>query len=125
MEHERDELTGRVIGAAIEVHSILGPGLLESAYKNCLAKEMALRGIAFVREQPLPLVYKELRLEHGYAMDFVVERRLILEIKAIEALAPLHEAQAITYLRLSRLPTALLMNFNVLRLRDGLRRFVL
>jgi GxxExxY protein len=125
MEHERDELTGRVIGAAIEVHSILGPGLLESACRNCLAKEMALRGIAFVREQPLPLVYKELRLEHGYAMDFVVERRLILEIKAIEALAPLHEAQTITYLRLSGLPTALLMNFNVLRLRDGLRRFVL
>jgi GxxExxY protein len=120
-----DPLTGRILSAAIEVHRQLGPGLLESAYQACLAHELALNGIAFAREVPLPLVYKDCHLECGYRLDFVVERRVLIEVKAVDALHPIHEAQVLTYLRLSGLHTALLINFNVQELRQGVRRLVL
>lgn len=124
MPRRHDPLTEQVIAAAIEVHKALGPGLLESAYKACLAHELALRAIDFRQEQPLPVVYKECHLDCGYRLDFVVMQRLVIEAKAVEALHPIHEAQTITYLKLSGLHTALLINFNVRFLRDGIRRLV-
>src|SRR5262245_27445532 len=99
-----DEFTGQIIGACIEVHRNLGPGLLESAYEHCLAHELRLRGFRFQRQRPLPLQYKGLALDCGYRLDLVVEDRLVVEIKAVERLLPVHEAQVITYLRLIGLP---------------------
>ena len=119
------ELTERVIGLAIEVHRHLGPGLLESAYEECLASELRDAGITFRRQVALPIVYKDLRLDCGYRMDLVVEQALIVEIKAVEKVVPIHEAQMLTYLRLSGLQVGLLMNFNVVTLKQGLRRFVM
>jgi GxxExxY protein len=119
------ELSERVIGLAIDVHRQLGPGLLESVYEECLCFELKHAGIAYGRQVPLALVYKNIRLECSYRMDVVVERQLIIEIKAVEQLLPIHEAQMLTYLRLSGHPIALLMNFNSVALRNGLRRFVL
>ena len=118
-------LSERVIGLAIEVHRLLGPGLLESAYEECLCFELTRNGIAYARQLPLPVVYKDVRLDCGYRMDLVVDRQLIIEIKAVERLVPLHNAQMLTYLRLSGCKVGLLMNFNSLQLKDGLRRFVL
>jgi GxxExxY protein len=118
-------LTERVIKLAINVHRHLGPGLLESAYEECLCLEFKQSGIAFARQVALPVVYKTVRLDCGYRMDIVVERELIVEIKAVERLLPIHEAQMITYLRLSGHKIGLLMNFNSVVLKDGLRRFVL
>jgi GxxExxY protein len=118
-------LSGRVVDAALEVHRQLGPGLLESAYQHCLAHELALRGIAFTQEQALPVVYKETKLECGYRMDFVVEGQILVEVKSVEALAPIHQAQVLTYLRLSGLKVGLLINFNEHLLKNGLRRLVL
>jgi GxxExxY protein len=122
---ERDPLTEKVIGLAIAVHRALGPGLLESAYEECLCLELALAGLAVARQVALPIIYRSVRLECGYRLDIVVEDALILEIKSVERLLPIHEAQVLTYLRLSGRKTALLMNFNSVTLRDGLRRFVL
>jgi GxxExxY protein len=119
------ELSERVIGLAIEVHRVLGPGLLESAYEECLSFELKESGIGHRRQVALPVVYKDVRLDCGYRMDMVVERSLILEIKAIERITPVHEAQMLTYLRLSGIQVGLLMNFNSIALRHGLRRFVL
>jgi GxxExxY protein len=118
-------LTERVIGLAIEVHRHLGPGLLESAYEACLILELERQRLRFARQVPLPVVYKNVHLECGYRMDIVVERELILEIKAVEQLVPIHAAQMLTYLRLSGLKLGLLMNFNSVVLKDGLRRIVL
>jgi len=118
-------LTERVIGLAIEVHRHLGPGLLESAYEECLSFELKRNGIIFARQVSLPIVYKDVKLDCGYRMDFVVERELVLEVKAIEQLLPIHGAQILTYLRLSGLKLGLLMNFNSVVLKDGLRRVVL
>jgi len=98
------ERTERVIGACIEVHRGLGPGLLESAYEQCLAYELSLRGIEYERQVDVPVIYKGVALERGYRVDFVIERQLLLEVKAVEHLAPVHEAQVITYLRLLRIP---------------------
>ena len=117
-------LTERVIGFAIDVHRQLGPGLLESAYEECLCFELKHGGIEFSRQVPLPVVYKEIRLDCGYRMDLVVQQELIIEIKAVEKLMPIHEAQVLTYLRLSGCRIGLLMNFNSLVLKDGLRRFM-
>jgi GxxExxY protein len=114
-----------VIGACIEVHRVVGPGLLESAYGECLAREMGLRGLRFERQKRLPVSYKGLLLECTYRLDFVVEHQLILEIKAVERLLPVHEAQLITYLRLSRIPAGLLVNFHTGAIRRGLRRLTL
>jgi len=111
-----------VIGACIEVHRHLGPGLLESAYELCLAHELSLRGLRFERQRPIPVSYKGVRLDCGYRADLVVADTLLIELKAVERLTPVHMAQALTYLKLTGLPVALLVNFNVVTLKDGLRR---
>jgi GxxExxY protein len=118
-------LTQDIIGAAIEVHRHLGPGLLESAYQQCLARELTLRDIPYQREWPLPLEYKGLRMKCGYRIDFLVAHAVVVEVKAIEAIAPVHQAQLLTYLRLGGWKTGLLINFNVLVLKNGIRRKVL
>jgi GxxExxY protein len=118
-----DELTGGIIGAAIEVHRCLGPGLLESCYEECLAHELQVRSVAFERQKGLPVVYKNVRLECGYRIDLLVDSRIVVELKAIEAIAPVHEAIVLTYLRLSGCNIGLLINFNVAVLKDGIRRF--
>ncbi|MGO8915009.1 MAG: GxxExxY protein [Stellaceae bacterium] len=118
-------LSERIIKMAIDVHRELGPGLLESAYEGCLCYELEEGGIAYARQVPLAIVYKTVRLDCGYRMDIVVERELLIEVKAVERLMPIHEAQILTYLRLSGLKVGLLMNFNNVMLKDGLRRFVL
>jgi GxxExxY protein len=119
-----NEITETVIGAAIEVHRELGPGLLESAYETCLCRELSLRGIRFERQLALPITYKGEQLDCGYRMDVVVEQSVIVEIKAVDALQPIHEAQVLTYLRLSGHTVGLLINFNVPLLRNGIRRMV-
>jgi GxxExxY protein len=124
LSHETG-VSPRVIGLAIDVHRHLGPGLLESAYEECLCFELNQAGIAHRRQVALPIVYKDIRLDCGYRMDIVVENELIVEIKAVERILPIHEAQMLTYLRLSRLRAGLLMNFNSVVLKDGLQRFVL
>jgi GxxExxY protein len=123
--YENDQLTEKIIGFAIEVHRHLGPGLLESAYEECLGYELTQNGIGFQRQVPLPVVYKSVRLDCGYRIDLVVENRLILELKAVERLMPIHEAQVLTYMRLSGTPTGLLLNFNTPALKDGIRRLML
>jgi GxxExxY protein len=120
---EQDALTERVIGFAIEVHRQLGPGLLESAYEECLCFELKEAGISHKRQVPLPIVYKSVRLDCGYRLDVVIEEKLILELKTIERVMPIHEAQILTYLKLSGVRTGLLLNFNSPTLKDGLRRF--
>jgi GxxExxY protein len=115
-------LTEQIIGAAIEVHRALGPGLLESAYEECLCVELGLRGIRFQSQVGLPVVYKKHRADTGYRLDLIVEDSVVVEIKAVERLLPLHEAQLLTYLRLSGMATGLLLNFNVPVLKDGIRR---
>ena len=124
-ETVRDPVTERVIGLAIEVHRALGPGLLESAYEECLAHELAQHQLRFQRQVPLPIVYKAVQLECGYRIDFVIDDWLIVELKTVEKLLPIHEAQLLTYLKLTGLKVGLLMNFNVPVLKDGIRRMVL
>ena len=118
------QLTHAIIGAAIDVHRLLGPGLLESAYEECLARELALRAIPFERQKPRPVVYKEVKLDCGYRIDLLVDRRVVVELKAVDALAPIHEAIVLTYLRLSSCQIGLLINFNSVVLKDGIRRLV-
>lgn len=118
-------LTRNIIGAAIEVHRHLGPGLLESAYQQCLARELALRDIPYIREWPLPLEYKGLQMKCGYRVDFLVADAVVVEIKSIEAIAPVHQAQLLTYMRIGGWSVGLLINFNVLVLKTGIRRKVL
>ena len=118
-------LTGKIIGAAIEVHRHLGPGLLESAYHQCLARELELNGIPFKSKWPLPLEYKGIFLPKGYQMDLLVADRVIIEVKSLSALAPIHEAQLLTYMRLTGVKVGLLMNFNEVVLKNGIRRRVL
>ncbi len=120
-----NKITNAVIGAAIEVHRGLGPGLLESAYHECLCKELSLRGIHFEREKPLRLEYKGLELECGYRLDILIANSVVVEIKSVETLIPVHEAQLITYLKLGGWKIGLLINFNVAVLKDGIRRKVL
>ena len=118
------ELTSTIIAGAIEVHRHIGPGLLESAYLKCLVLELAERGLALEVERPLPLQYKNARIEPAYRVDLIVGRRVLVEVKAVERLAPIHVAQMIAYLRLSGCPVGLLINFNTSRLVDGIRRIV-
>jgi GxxExxY protein len=120
-----NEITERVIGAAISVHRELGPGLLESAYQACLEYELVARHVQFRREQKVPLIYKGRNIEYGYRLDLVVEDKVIVEVKSIEVIAGIHIAQLVTYLRLTNLPVGLLLNFNVTSLRKGLRRITL
>jgi len=119
----QQELTGQILGAAIEVHKQLGPGLLESTYQACLCHELELRGISF-ECQPLPLEYKGIRLECGYRIDLLVAGSVIVEIKSVEGLAPIHEAQLLTYLKLTGIKVGFLINFNVVVLKQGIRRLV-
>ena len=120
-----DPLSSNVIGLAIKVHRALGPGLLESAYEECFAYELEQNGIPFGRQVPLPIVYEKVRLECGYRMDLVVDGQLLIELKSVERILPIHEAQIITYMRLSGCRVGLLLNFNTEALRHGLKRFVL
>jgi GxxExxY protein len=120
-----NRVTGEVIGAAIEVHKILGPGLLESAYEECLCHELELREIPYERQKELPIEYKGVKLDCGYRLDVVVSSQLILELKACERLEPIHEAQLLTYLKLTGIKVGLLINFNVPVLKEGIKRLVL
>ncbi len=119
------ELSHRVIGAAIEVHRELGPGLLESAYEESLSHELSLRGLRFQRQVEMPVRYKNVKLDCGYRLDLLVEESLILELKSVEEIAPIHNAQLLTYLRLSGKHVGLLLNFNVTVMKDGIVRMVL
>ncbi len=121
-----DDLTGKIIGAAIEVHRCLGPGLLESAYESCLEYELKSTGLRVRRQVPLPVVYKGLTLEQGFRIDLLVQDSIVVELKAVECLLPVHEAQVISYLRFSGCKVGLLLNFNVLALKHGgIRRLIL
>jgi len=123
--NKTNEITGAIIGAAIEVHRQLGPGLLESAYRECLSRELIFRRIPFEREKPLPLEYKGVHLEAGYRLDLLVAGCVVVEIKSVEILAPVHDAQLLTYLRLGGWRVGLLINFNVAILKNGIHRKIL
>jgi GxxExxY protein len=122
---EFDDLSNQVIGCAIEVHRALGPGLLESTYEQCLAHELSLAGIPLRIQVPLPVEYKNVKLDCGYRIDLLIRDELIVELKSVEAVSPLHQAQLLTYMKLAAIKTGLLLNFNVKVLKDGIRRFVL
>ena len=120
-----NKLTGKIIGLAIEIHRELGPGLLESVYKACLTYELRQSSLSFMSEKQIPVIYKEIALECGFRADIIVENNIILELKAVEKILPIHQAQLITYLKLTGLKMGFIFNFNVIRLKDGIRRIVL
>lgn len=119
-----EQLAREVVDSAIKVHRSLGPGLLESAYEHCLARELEKRGVGVERQRQLPVIYDGERIDAGYRLDLVIERCVIIEVKSVDRLAPIHEAQLLTYLRLSGLHLGFLLNFNSVRMIDGLKRFV-
>jgi len=119
-----NDITGKIIGCCIEIHKHLGPGLLESAYEECLAYELSKTGLYFERQKTVPVNYKEIILEYGYRMDFLVENKVVVELKSVEALHPVHEAQVLTYMKFAKKKVGLLINFNVTILKDGIRRFI-
>jgi GxxExxY protein len=119
-----NEISSKIIGAAIEVHKQLGPGLLESTYETCLAYELKQMGLDVKQQQALPVVYKEVKLDAGYRIDLLIENKVIIEIKSVEALADIHTAQLLTYLKLKDLKLGLLINFNSVRVVDGLKRIL-
>ena len=121
----KDPLTNKIIGCAIEVHRELGPGLLESIYQQCLAHEMSLNGLQFKQEHPLPVHYKGIQLDSGYRIDLLVEDEVIVELKCVEKILTIHQAQILTYMKLAKASTGLLINFNVELLKNGLKRFKL
>ncbi len=121
---DENELSNIVIGLAIKVHSALGPGLLESAYEECLFYEIQKTGLLVEKQKPMPLVYETVKLDCGYRIDLMIEKKLILELKSVEILNDVHFAQLLTYLKLSRCKLGLLINFNVARLKDGIRRVI-
>lgn len=120
-----NEWTSAIIGACIEVHRLLGPGLLESAYEDCLCRELTLRAIPFERQKPVPVHYKDIVLESGYRLDLLVAGLVVVEIKSVEQILPVHEAQLLTYMKLGGWKLGLLINFNVALLKDGIRRRIL
>lgn len=120
-----NELSNLIIGKAIEVHKTLGPGLLESAYKECLYYELISAGLQVEKEKPLPIIYKEIKLDHGYRIDLLVENKVVIELKTVEALTDVHMAQVLTYLKFGHFKLGLLLNFNVMLLKDGLKRFIM
>jgi len=122
---EFDELSKKVIGCALEVHKKLGPGLLESAYERCLSFELISAGIRHIAQKELPIEYKGVKLDCGYRIDMIIENDIILELKSVDKTLPIHEAQLLTYMKLSGIKIGLLINFNVCRLKDGIKRFVL
>lgn len=119
-----NEITGAIVNSAMKVHSLLGPGLLESAYQACLAYELRNRSFEVATEVPLPVVYEGKKLEVGYRIDLVVQHQVVVEVKSVDALHPIHEAQLLSYIRLSGMNVGLLVNFNVLHLRNGIKRMV-
>jgi len=119
-----NELSEIIIGCAIEVHRQLGPGLLESAYQECLAYELREKGLSVRKEVPRPIVYKEVKLDHGYRIDILVNDLVVVEIKSVEALSPVHEAQLLTYLKLGEYKLGLILNFHTVLLKDGIKRMV-
>ena len=121
---EINEITRIIIGCGIEVHKQLGPGLLESAYEECLTFELKQKGLQVERQKALPIQYKDIQLEYGYRIDLLVENAVVIELKSVEILHPLHEAQILTYMKFAEKKVGLLMNFNVLVLKDGIRRFM-
>jgi GxxExxY protein len=123
--YPQQSLTGQIIAAAMEVHRALGPGLLESVYQACLARELQLRNVDFVQQIELPVSYKDVRLDCGYRIDLVVGNRVVVELKSVQEILPVHEAQLLTYVRLTKLPVGLLINFNVPVLKQGIKRRVL
>ena len=125
MSYQHQELTRQIIGAVIEVHKILGPGLLESAYRQCLVFELEERGVRCNQELSIPILYKHKKIDYGFRLDMIVENTVILELKAVDAILSLHKAQLLTYLRLANKQIGLLINFNVPLLRDGIHRVVL
>jgi GxxExxY protein len=122
---ELNEITKTIIGCAIEVHRNLGPGLLESAYKECLVFELIQKGLTIERQKPVPVVYKDIKLEYGYRIDVLVENSVVIELKAVDAINPVHEAQLLTYMRFAEKQIGLLFNFNVTVLKDGIRRYII
>jgi GxxExxY protein len=120
---EINEITQRIIGCAIEVHKALGPGLLESAYEECLAYELNKEGLNLRRQQPTPVVYKDVKLDCGYRIDILVENLVVLELKVVDAINPVHDAQVLTYMKFSGKPIGLLINLNVTVLKNGIKRF--
>jgi len=122
---EFENITKEIIGAAIEVHRYLGPGLLESAYEECLVFELQQKGFKVERQKSVPVIYKEIQLDYGYRIDILVESKVILEIKSTDAIATIHEAQILTYMKFSEVKIGLLINFNVTVLKNGIKRFVL
>jgi GxxExxY protein len=123
-KQELNELTDKIIGAAVEVHRELGPGLMESAYEACLFFELEKAGLKVYRQKALPVIYKSIRVDCGYRLDLLVEDKVVVELKSIEALLPIHKAQMISYLRISGCKVGLLINFNVTLLKNGIRRIV-
>ena len=119
-----NELSNKIIGLAIEVHTALGPGLLESAYKECLYYKIGKSGLVVEKEKPMPLVFEEVKLDCGYRIDLLVEKKLVIEIKSVEALNDIYLAQTLTYLKLGNYKLGLLINFNVVRLKEGIRRVI-
>ena len=120
-----DELSNQVIGCALEVHRNLGPGLLESTYEQCLAYELKAAGMRFKLQHPLPVEYKNIKLDCGYRIDVFIEDRIIVELKSVDKILPIHQAQLLTYMKLSNISIELLINFNVKYLKDGIKRMVL
>ncbi len=120
-----EKLTQEIIGAAIEVHKHLGPGLLESAYEECLSYELTNRGLVIHRQKPVPIIFKEVKLDCGYRIDILVNNLVIIELKSVDALLPVHEAQILTYLKFAKKQVGLLINFNVKLLKEGIKRYVL
>jgi GxxExxY protein len=125
MEYKYQELTHQIIGCAMEVHKLLGPGLLESAYEECLAFELVNAGLYIERQKPVPVIYKEIKLECGYRIDILVENTVVIELKTVEAFNPVHEAQILTQMKFAIKPVGLLINFNVMLLKSGIKRFVI
>jgi GxxExxY protein len=122
---ELNLITGKIIGCAIEVHNILGPGLLESAYEECLSFELEKKGLGYRRQWPTPVVYKDIRIDYGYRIDLLVEEMVVVELKVVDEINPVHEAQILTYLKFSGMKIGLLINFNVTSIKNGIRRFVM
>jgi len=119
-----NELSKKVIGCAIEIHKQLGPGLLESAYQECLYYELKLLGLKVQKEKPMPIIYKEVKLDHGYRIDLLVENKLVVEIKTVEEFNEVHTAQVLTYLRLGKYKLGLLLNFHTTVLKNGIKRII-
>lgn len=125
MQLYHEELTHKLIAAAIEVHRHLGPGLLESAYEQCYCHEIALQAIPFERQMTLPVEYKGIKLDLGYRIDMIADKKVVVEFKCVEKILPVHEAQLLTYMKLSRIPVGLIINFHAARIKDGIKRMVL